>query len=120
VDLCHAASLLCEGGAVVALSGAAALPEGMPALLRLLITGNEGVLDIAIDADRAALHRHDGAHHILPVAPGAWRYDCEGPVRALVALARGGTAKDHDLSPASIGAATVSVLDALIRSRNDQ
>lgn len=115
VDLCHAGTMLCEGGAVVALSGAAAMPEGLPALLRLIVTGDEGVLDIAIDMDRAALHRHDSRHRVLPVAPGQWRYDCDGPVRALVALARGGRAEDHDLSPGEIGAATVAVLDALTR-----
>ena len=113
VDLCHAGTLVCEGGAVVALSGAAAMPEPMPALLRLLITGDAGVLDIAVDQDRAALFRHDGAHQALPVAPGQWRYDCEGPVRALVALARGGPEAEHDLSPGVVGAATVAVLHAL-------
>ena len=64
VDLCNAATLLCEGSAIAALSGAAAAPEGDRALLRLLVTGTEGVLDLAFDLDRAVLRRHDGRHRV--------------------------------------------------------
>jgi len=116
VDLCHAATIVFEGGAVASLSGAAAMPEGKPALLRLIVTGDEGVLDIAVDLDRAALSRHDGRDVIVPVSPEQWRYECVGPIRALVSLARGGLARDHVQSPAEIGALTVAVLAALTTS----
>ena len=113
VDLCNAASLVCRSGAVVSLSGAAALPEGQRALLRLLVTGTEGVMEIELDRDRVAVHRHDGVPHPFVVAPGQWAYHCAGPVNDLVDLALG---RGLNLAPAHIGAATVSVIAALVAS----
>ncbi len=112
-DLCNAASVLCGDGAVLSLSGAAAMPEGQRALLRLLVTGSEGVLEIELDRDRALLHRHDGASRDLGVAPGQWNYHCEGPIHALVDSALG---RGTNLSSGAIGAATVSVISALVAS----
>ena len=89
------------------------MPERRAALLRLVVTGDAGVLDIAVDTERAALYRHDGKDIELPVAPGQWRYHCEGPVRALVAVARGAPAAEWIRSPGAIGAMVVSVLHAL-------
>lgn len=109
-DLCNAASLLCRDGAVVSLSGAAAMPEGQRALLRLLVTGTDGVMEIELDRDRAVLHRHDGANRDFGIMPGQWAYHCEGPVHALVDLALG---RGVNLTPGSIGAATVAVIAAL-------
>ena len=113
VDLCNAVSVLCGGGAVVSLSGAAALPEGQRALLRLLIAGSDGVMDIEIDRDHALLQRHDGAHRDLSVPAGQWNYNCERPVHALVDLALG---RGENLAPGHIGAATVSVIAAILAS----
>ena len=113
VDLCNAASVQCSGGEVVSLSGAAALPEGQRALLRLLVAGTEGVLDIEIDRDHAVLRRHDGAHRDLSVPAGQWNYHCEGPVHAVVDLAQG---RGENLAPGHIGAATVSVIAAILAS----
>ena len=113
VDLCNAASVVCGRGEVVSLSGAAALPEGQRALLRLLIAGTEGVMDIEIDRDHALLHRHDGAHRNLSVPSGQWIYNCEGPVNALVDLAQG---RGENLAPGHIGAATVAVIAAIVAS----
>ncbi|UFN48829.1 Gfo/Idh/MocA family oxidoreductase [Roseomonas sp. OT10] len=110
VDLACAATLRCAGGAVATLSGAAAWPEGQRALLRLLVTGEAGSLELSLDQDRAALHRLDGAPRDLSPPAGAWSYDCEGPVRALVALARGKTVEN--LAPGTLGAGTVGVLSA--------
>ena len=115
-DLCNAASVLCGDGAVVSLSGAAAMPEGQRALLRLLVTGTEGVMEVELDRDGAVLHRHDGGNRDLGVAPGQWNYHCEGPVHALVNTAQG---SGINLSPAPIGAATVSVISALVASARD-
>ncbi len=109
-DLCNAASVLCQDGAVVSLSGAAALPEGQRALLRLLVTGTGGVMEIELDRDRAVLHRHDGANRDFGIAPGQWSYHCEGPVHAVVDMALG---RGTNLTPGSIGAATVAVIAAL-------
>lgn len=109
-DLCNAASVLCRDGAVMSLSGAAALPEGQRALLRLIITGSAGVMEIELDRDRAVIHRHDGANRDFGITPGQWVYHCKGPIHALVdtALARG-----VNLTPGAIGAATVAVIAAL-------
>jgi len=113
VDLCNAASVLCGNGAVVSLSGAAALPEGGRAMLRLLITGTSGVLEMALDRDSAILYRHDCANHHYDIAPGQWAYQCRGPVNDIVDIALG---KGLGLAPAHIGAATVSVIDAIVSS----
>lgn len=113
VDLCDAGAVRFAGGAVATLSGAAAMPEGERALLRLFVTGSAGVLEIEIDRDRCLLRRQDGGHRELPVAPGAWTYRCDGPVNALVDLARG---RGENHSPGSIGAASVSVIEALVAS----
>lgn len=112
-DLCNTASVACGGSAVMSLSGAAAMPEGQRALLRLLVTGNEGVLEMELDRDRAVVHRHDGAHRSFDIAPGDWGYHCEGPVHALVDLAQG---RGTNLTPGAIGAATTSVIAALVAS----
>lgn len=116
IDLCNAASVVCGNGAVLSLSGAAAIPEGEEALLRLLISGNEGVMEVELDRARAVLHRHDGAHRSFDVAPGQWNYHCKGPVHALVDMALGSST---NLTPGPIGAATVSVLSALVASARD-
>ncbi len=110
VDICNAASVVCGNGAVLSLSGAAAMPEGQRALLRLLIAGTEGVMDVEIDRDHALLYRHDGAQRDLSVPTGQWNYHCEGPVNAVVDLAQG---RGENLAPGRIGAATVSVIAAI-------
>jgi predicted dehydrogenase len=113
VDLVSAAALACDGGATIALSGAAAMPEGERALMRIFIAGSEGVFDIAFDRDEAELRRHDGTRRRLAIAPGQWNYHCEGPPLALVDLAQGG---GRNRSPGEIGAATVAVISALLAS----
>ncbi len=113
-DLCNAASVLCADGAVVSLSGAAAMPEGRRALLRLFITGTEGVMEVELDRDHAVVHRHDGDRQYgFDIASGQWNYHCEGPIHALVDLAQG---RGSNLTPGAIGAATVSVIAALVAS----
>jgi hypothetical protein len=93
------------------------MPEGERALLRLLIGGSEGMMTIEVDRDRAELKRHDGAHHAYNVEPGSWTYRCDGPVNALVDLALG---RGVNKSPGEIGAATVSVMEAMLRSDKNQ
>ena len=113
-DLCNAASVLCANGSVLSLSGAAAMPEGQRALLRLFITGNEGVMEVELDRDRVSLSRHDGEDRLpLKISPGQWNYHCEGPIHAVVDLAQG---RGSNLTPGAIGAATVSVIAALAAS----
>lgn len=113
VDLVNAGALRFEGGAVASLSGAAAMPEGQRPFLRLVITGDQGVLDIAFDQDHCELRRNDGANRKLAIAPGQWSYRCDGPVNALVDLACG---RGENCSPGEVGAATVAIIEAMLRS----
>lgn len=117
VDLCNAATLSFAGGAVGVLSGAAAMPQGNRALLRLFVTGSEGMLVAEFDRDWCEMRRFDGNIDRLDIAPGDWIYRCDGPVNALVDLVQG---KGHNASPGAIGAAAVSVIAALLRSSHDQ
>lgn len=111
VDLAVSAVLGFHAGAHAVLSGAAAWPEGQPALLRLVVTGQEGTLDLSVDGHRAAIRRLDGTVEDLSPAAGAWAYDTVGPIQALVAAARGEAGAN--LAPGEVGAATVAVLAAL-------
>jgi predicted dehydrogenase len=109
IDLADSATLLCHGGAVAALSGAAGMPEGGRALLRLIISGTSGVMTLDFDRDAATIHTAAGAEP-LPIAPGDWIYTCTGPINALVDLALG---HGDNRSPAATGAATVAILAAM-------
>jgi predicted dehydrogenase len=116
VDLCDAAALVFDDGAVASISGAAAMPEGQRGLMRFFITGTEGVLEVEFDRDRAELRRHDGSHRQFEIAPSQWVYDCEGPPNALIDLAKGAS---ENRSPGENGAATVAVIAALLESARD-
>jgi predicted dehydrogenase len=113
VDLTDAAAVRFAGGATGSIDGAAAMPEGHRALLRLTISGSRGVLTLELDRDLAELRLDGGVVERFPVASGEWVYNCAGPVHALVDLAQG---RGVNHSPAEIGAATVAVLDAMRRS----
>jgi predicted dehydrogenase len=112
IDLADAATIGFTSGATAAIGGAAGMPEGQRALLRLILSGTSGVMTLEFDRDTAAIHTATGTEH-LPLNPGDWAYTCTGPVNTLVALAQGhGT----NLSPAPIGATTVAILAAMHRS----
>ncbi|MCZ8097603.1 MAG: Gfo/Idh/MocA family oxidoreductase [Burkholderiales bacterium] len=113
VDVCDAGVVRFAGGAVASLSGAAALPEGERGILRFIVTGRDGVLEVEFDRDRAVLRRRDGQNRTWEVPAGAWVYTCEGPPNALVDLCRG---TGENLSPGETGAATVGVIAALLQS----
>jgi predicted dehydrogenase len=113
VDLTDAAILSCADGAIASLSGSGALPQGNRALMRLAISGSEGLLTLDFDRDDGVFRSFDGRVQRLPLAPGDWVYHCRGPISALVDLAAGhGT----NLSPGETGAATVAVLAAMAGS----
>ncbi len=117
VDLCNAATVLFAGGAVGSLSGAAAMPQGYRALLHHYMTGSEGILIAEFDRDSCKMRRFDGTEDCLELAPNDWVYRCDGPVNALVELARGA---GHNASPGAIGAATTSIISALLHSSQHQ
>lgn len=113
VDLVDTASVAFEGGALGTFSGAASMPEGQRAILSIHLAGSEGALELAVHRDHVSIHRHDGKAPAFDFAPGDLVYRCDGPVNALVDLAQG---KGENLSPGVIGAATIDVIEAMLRS----
>lgn len=113
VDLADAAAVRFEGGAVGTFSGAAAMPQGRRALLRLVISGAHGVATVEMDRDVAELSLADGSTRRFDIAPGDWNYHCRGPVNALVDLAAG---RGENRAPGEIGAICVAILAALAAS----
>ena len=113
VDLFDAATVAFDGGAIGTFSGAAGMPEGQRALLTLHIVGRDGVVELALHRDVAAIQRHDGKEIRLDLSPGDWAYRCDGPVHALIDLAQG---RGENLSSGAVGAATVDVIEAIHRS----
>ncbi|WP_157959939.1 Gfo/Idh/MocA family protein [Devosia submarina] len=113
VDLADSATLRLSNGAVVAISGAAAMPQGNRGLMRFFLTGSEGIMVAELDRDFCEIRRHDGRNEVVAIAPGAWVYNCKGPVDALVDLALG---HGQNLSPGEIGARTTATIAAMLAS----
>jgi predicted dehydrogenase len=113
VDLFDAASVGFANGAIGTFSGAAGWPEGQRALLTLALVGRDGAAELALHRDHLSIARHDGREIRLDVAPGDWVYRCDGPVHALIDLAKGG---GENLSPGEVGASTVDVIEAMLQS----
>jgi predicted dehydrogenase len=113
IDLHDAACISFTTGAIGSLSGAASVPEGGRARLRICVSGSDGVLDLDLDLDRCRLEYNDGAIETIPAPPGGWHYSCEGPVNRLVDLAQG---RGENLSPPEIGARAVELIAAILQS----
>lgn len=113
VDLADAAILSCDGGAIASLCGSGALPQGNRALMRIAVSGSQGLLTLDFDRDEGVFRTTDGKVERLPVAPGEWVYHCRGPIAALADLAAG---RGANLAPGETGAATVAVLAAMAQS----
>lgn len=113
VDLANSAAVRLSNGAVASISGAAAMPQGNRGLMRLFLTGSEGVMTVEFDRDFGEIRRHDGRNEVLNIATGAWIYNCKGPVNALVDLALG---QGQNLSPGAIGARATATIAAILAS----
>lgn len=113
VDLADAGALRFTSGAVASISGAAAMPQGNRALMRLFLAGSEGVLTAEFDRDQCEIRRNSGEVERLTLETGDWTYRCDGPVNALVDLALG---QGVNLSPGAIGASTSATIAALLAS----
>ena len=113
VDLANSAVIRLSNGAVASISGAAAMPQGNRGLMRLFLAGSEGIMTIEFDRDFCEIRRHDGRNEVIDIAPGAWIYNCKGPVNALVDLALG---QGQNLSPGDIGARTTATIAAMLAS----
>ena len=89
IDLCNAASVLFEGGAIGTIHGAAAMPENNRALMRCVVTGSEGIVDRRCGP---GLVRDPPARRPQPrLRHNAWTWVPESrrPTDALVDLALG-------------------------------
>ncbi|PXA97530.1 hypothetical protein DMC47_13315 [Nostoc sp. 3335mG] len=113
IDLANSASLLLSNGAVAGISGAAAMPQGNRALMRLSLAGDAGLLTADFDTDRAEIRRHDGLIETMPLRTGDWIYNCVGPVNALVELAQG---RGDNRSSGTAGAQAVGIIAGLLQS----
>jgi predicted dehydrogenase len=113
VDLADAGIARLSNGAVVSISGAAAMPQGNRGLMRFFFAGSDGMLTAEFDRDWCEIRRNDGTVERLDLQPGDWIYKCDGPVNALVDLALG---KGRNLSPGRIGAETTATIAALLAS----
>lgn len=113
IDLINAAAISFSNGAVGVLSGAAAMPQGFRAAMRFVVTGDEGMVCADFDRDFCEFRRFDGGVERLPLKAGDWVYRCDGPVNALVDLAQG---RGVNQSPGETGAATVSLIAAMLSS----
>ena len=113
IDLCNAASVLFEGGAVGTIHGAAAMPENNRALMRFVVTGSEGIVIADVDRDWCEIRRHDGQNRVFAITPGAWMPESRRPTDALVDLALG---QGANCSPGEIGATAVSLIAAMLRA----
>lgn len=113
VDMYDAAAVTFDNGALGAVSGAATLPGGAKFQVDVRIFGEDGVLNIDLDHDRLELWRHDGKHRQFDIPANAGAYDCEGPPNRFVDLIQGHGRND---SPGEVGARSVELLDAMLRS----
>ncbi|CAH1654047.1 Gfo/Idh/MocA family protein [Chelatococcus asaccharovorans] len=113
VDIAEAGALRFTSGAVASISGAAAMPQGNRALLRLFITGDAGLLTAEFDRDLCEIRRFSGEVEHLPLKADDWVYRCDGPVHALVDLALG---RGANLSPGAVGATTAATIASLLQS----
>jgi len=114
IDLYDAATVSFENDAIGVIAGAPSVPEEGRARLRLSISGDAGILDLDVDLDRCEIERHDGGRQLITPAPAQWLYKCDGPVHRLIELARGEVREN--LSPGDIGARSVELIEAMLRS----
>ncbi len=113
IDLHDAALTRFTNGATGVLSGSCGVPPGHGFELQLRWYGEHGSLLLDIETERLILKLPGGASEIVHVAPGSWKYSCEGPANALVDLALGSGVNE---SSGEVGARAVETLAALVQS----
>ncbi len=113
VDMYDAATVVFDGGAIGAISGAATLPDDDKFQIDLRIFGDEGVLLLDVERERLEIRRHDGRHRHAPVPPGEGAYSCEVPPMRFVELIQG---RGTNNSPGDVAARSVELIDAMYRS----
>jgi predicted dehydrogenase len=116
VDLHNALTVLFENGAIATFSGAAS-HESVPRVeWRVGIYGTGGQLLLDSNYDDVHFAADDGAIYRADLPPGSGIYEPTGPVRELIAVAKG--ANPSEESPGELGAQTVELVEAAYRSRS--
>ena len=116
VEFHDAWSVRFDAGAIGSVSGASSHLGhiGNKHHLEVQIIGSEGQLHVDLCRELVSRFRGPDSEVRLPLAEGAGLYDCNGPIDALVALARGDGAANH--SPGELGVRTVEIVEAAYRS----
>jgi predicted dehydrogenase len=116
VELHDAVTIRYEGGAIGTMSGQSSHvgAAGNRHAVEIRIVGSRGMFHLDLRDDVLWRYRGPDDDRRVALEPGAGRYDCAGPVDALVAAGLGGTPDNN--SPAELGARTVEILAAAYRS----
>jgi predicted dehydrogenase len=114
VDVHNAMIVDFVGGAIGAINGASAHESKPNVEWSVAIFGSGGQLQV--DSTTADVHfgSQDGHVYRADLPPEAGRYEPAGPIRELIAVAKGGPPGDE--SPAELGARTVELVEASYRS----
>jgi predicted dehydrogenase len=113
VDIANAATLALSGGAVASISGAAAMPQGSTALMRVFLSGSGGVALLEFDRDAGEIRLNDGPVQPLDPGPGGWRVDPARPVHAMVDLVLG---SGRNQSSGTVNARATATIAAMLAS----
>ena len=116
VELHDAIVLRFDNGAIGTVSGGSAHAgaDGSKHHLEVRAIGSEGQVLIDVAREAVWLFNREHGDRKLPIPEDAGRYDCVGPVDALVDRALGRSIEN--CSPLELGARTVEILDAAYRS----
>jgi predicted dehydrogenase len=114
VDLHDVMSVGFAGGAIGAFTGTAS-HESVPRVeWHVSIHGEGGQLLLDSNHDEVVFGPARGEMIRVDLPPGAGIYNPRGPIRELLSVAKGGT--PTDASPAEMGARTVELVEAALRS----
>lgn len=116
VEIHDALAVRFAGGATAAVSGASfhSGSQDNRHQYEIRVFGDEGQLHADLERDRLWLWRHDSGPREIALPPAAGAYHCDGPVDAIVDLARGRAVVNR--SPLELGVRTVELLAAAYES----
>lgn len=114
LDLHDVMSVGYAGGAIGAFAGTASHASVPRVEWHVAIHGTGGQLVLDSNHDEVAFGPAEGELVRAELPPGAGVYDPRGPIRELLAVAKGGA--PTDASPATMGAHTVELVEAALRS----
>jgi predicted dehydrogenase len=116
VELHDAVSIRYTSGAIGTMSGASSHKgaAGDRHAVEIRLVGSRGMFHLDLRDDVLWRYRSPEDDIRVPLAPASGKYDCVGPIDALVAAGAGRPFDNN--SPADLGARTVEILDAAYRS----